>query len=146
MAGKATDSEWQPPDLLSENDMEDEDEGEWSEEEDKISTLPESKSAEISRVRSHCRSGKETTKGRPRTRGGQSTKMKRINPMDRIREFPNEYLSVSAGKLFCDVCHVVVQSKKSVVKVHVLSARHALSKERKAKASIHQATLTKSWK
>ena len=64
--------------------------------------------------------------------------------MDRIREFPKEYLSVSAGKLFCDVCHLVVQSKKSVVKVHVLSARHALSKERKAKASIHQATLTKS--
>ena len=47
MAGKATDSEQQPPDFLSANDMEDEDRGEWYEEEDEISTLPKAKSAEI---------------------------------------------------------------------------------------------------
>eukprot|EP00117_Sycon_ciliatum_P044720 scpid58860/ scgid0871/ len=65
-----------------------------------------------------------------------------------INEFKNfrmpEYLCISAGKLFCEVCHAIVQPKKSVVKTHILSMNHQLSKERRAKAKAHQATLTKS--
>ena len=41
-----------------------------------------------------------------------------IHPTTRIREFPNENLSVVANKLFCYACREPVSVKKSVLLIN----------------------------
>ena len=62
--------------------------------------------------------------------GSASTSLKSVSPRDRVREFTDESLCVSAGKLFCRACREELAVKKSVVKNHVQSVKHESSKGR----------------
>lgn len=59
---------------------------------------------------------------------GAVTVQPSIHPTTRIREFPNENLSVVAKKLFCDACREPVSVKKSVLLQHIKSTKHANGK------------------
>ena len=53
-----------------------------------------------------------------------------MSPQDRVREFSDYSLCVSAGKLFCRACREELSVKKSVVKNHIESTKHRVSKSR----------------
>ena len=42
-----------------------------------------------------------------------------------VREFPNELLKLSAGKLFCNACWEELRLKRSVLQAHIKSVKHA---------------------
>ena len=69
--------------------------------------------------------------GQKRSRGGSSAAtLKSVSPQDRVREFSDYSLCVSAGKLFCRACREELSVKKSVVKNHIESTKHRVSKSR----------------
>ena len=47
-----------------------------------------------------------------------SSNSKSISPNQRLKEFLNEALTVSAGKLFCTACREELAGKASVLKLH----------------------------
>ena len=53
-----------------------------------------------------------------------------VTPAQRIREFPNESLKVSLGKLFCTACREELGLKRSIIHNHVKSAKHKNGMER----------------
>ena len=55
---------------------------------------------------------------------------KSVSPAQRVREFPNELLSVSAGKLFCTACREELGLKASIIRLHIKSQKHQNGKER----------------
>ena len=55
---------------------------------------------------------------------------KSVSLHQRLREFPNEALSVSAGKLFCTACREELALKVTVIRQHLKSNKHTLGKER----------------
>ena len=57
---------------------------------------------------------------------------KRVTPAQRLREFPNQKLVVSAGKLFCTACKEEVALKKSIIELHIKSDKHTRGKEKLA--------------
>ena len=67
---------------------------------------------------------------RTRVREGKSTRGPRVNPKRRTEEFPNEHLRISAGKLFRDVRHAVVQPKKKQYSVMCVTSRCRPAKEK----------------
>lgn len=73
---------------------------------------------------------KRTNRSKPHC----STDPKSIKPSQRVKEFDNEHLKVSAGKLFCSACREELSSKKSIVKNHVSSVKHSTGKERLQKS------------
>lgn len=62
-----------------------------------------------------------------------SSDPKSVTPSQRVREFPNEELTQSAGKLFCNACREELSLKLSVVKLHIRSSKHRAGKEALAK-------------
>lgn len=108
--------------------------------------------AAIARKRSFARSGKSSDSSqnseakRVRVSAGKSTAAPRRSTHDRIAEFPGEYLSVSAGKLYCTACNLTINIEHSIVKAHVNSQRHVQGKESKKRAKLHQQAITISWK
>ena len=63
--------------------------------------------------------------GQKRSKGGSAcTVLKSVSPQDRVREFADDSLCVSAGKLFCRACREELSVKKSVVKNHGESMKH----------------------
>ena len=54
----------------------------------------------------------------------------KIKPDQRVREYYDEHLTVSSGKLFCEACREQLTLKKSSINNHVQSAKH---KDRKVK-------------
>ena len=55
---------------------------------------------------------------------------KSTSPLQRVREFSGENLTVSAGKLFCSGCREELGLKLSVIQLHVKSNKHRAGKER----------------
>ena len=55
---------------------------------------------------------------------------KNMSPRDRIEEFPGENLCLRGGKLFCNGCKAILSSKKSILKNHLASKKHAAGKEK----------------
>ena len=55
---------------------------------------------------------------------------KNMSPRDRIEEFPGENLCLRGGKLFCNGCKEILSSKKSILKNHLASKKHAAGKEK----------------
>ena len=66
---------------------------------------------------------------RKRSRGAVAAEPLSISPRTRIKEFPDEKLSVASGKLFCTACRENVSLKKSVVLQHIKSVKHTNGKE-----------------
>ena len=54
---------------------------------------------------------------------------KNMRPPDRIEEFPGENLCLRGRKLFCNGCKEILSSKKSILKNHLASKKHAAGKE-----------------
>ena len=66
--------------------------------------------------------------GQKRSKGGPAcTVLKSVSPQDRVKEFADDSLCVSAGKLFC---REELSVKKSVIKNHVESMKYRSSKGR----------------
>ena len=63
--------------------------------------------------------------GLKRGKGTTASEPQSVTAAARLREFPNQHLSVSLGKLFCDACREPLSLKKSVVALHLKSAKHA---------------------
>lgn len=62
-----------------------------------------------------------------------STDPKSVTPLSRAREFPDENLAVSAGKLFCTACREEISLKRSIVASHISSIKHKQSKVKLAR-------------
>ena len=72
-------------------------------------------------------------RGKRRSAGRGSFDPKSVGPAQRVREFPENHLCVSAGKLFCQACREELSTKLSVLKIHLKSRKHAESvKKREA--------------
>ena len=57
---------------------------------------------------------------------------KKVTPEQRMREFPNQSLKVSSGKLFCNACHEEVGLKKSIIDRHLTAVKHINGKRKQA--------------
>lgn len=62
-----------------------------------------------------------------------STNPKSVTPSNRVGEFPNEHLRVSAGVLFCAVCREELSLKRSIVTNHKQSTLKLAKKESREK-------------
>ena len=66
--------------------------------------------------------------GKYKERGNSDPKNMSLH--DRIEEFPEENLCLRGGKLFCNGCKEILSSKKSILKNHFASKKHAAGKEK----------------
>ena len=66
--------------------------------------------------------------GKYKERGNSDPK--NVSLRDRIEEFPDENLCLRGGKLFCNGCKEILSSKKSILKNHIASKKHAAGKEK----------------
>ena len=66
--------------------------------------------------------------GKYKERGNSDPK--NMSPRDRIEEFPGENLCLRGGKLFCNGCKEILSSKKSILKNHLASKKHAAGKKK----------------
>ena len=66
--------------------------------------------------------------GKYKERGNSDPK--NVSLRDRIEEFPEENLCLRGGKLFCNGCKEILSSKKSILKNHFASKKHAAGKEK----------------
>ncbi|KAK3286470.1 hypothetical protein CYMTET_5972 [Cymbomonas tetramitiformis] len=74
---------------------------------------------------------KKPPSGTKRAGGGiRITKEPKIQPSQRLKEFPNHCLRISGGKLFCSCCKEELSLLKQSVKTHVSSAKHSLAKDK----------------
>lgn len=106
------------------------------------SSVTETSSSEVNSLLSRLRaplpsdlSRKRKVRSNPpsgvkRGRGTVASDPKSVTPADRVRSYPNESLTVSNKKLFCDACREELAMKKSVIDLHIKSAKHARGKER----------------
>ena len=85
---------------------------------------------------------RKLTKNNPPTgckkgKGAAAAEPQSITPESRLREFPDEYLRVSSGRLFCCTCREVMSVKKSVIIQHIRpTEQHANSLEDYIETSI----------
>ena len=67
--------------------------------------------------------------GKKRSSGRVGAKEPKIKPSQRVSEFPNEELVVSAvGRLFCKACRETLSVKRSTISNHIKSTKHVESK------------------
>ncbi len=93
-----------------------------------MNRLKQAQPSSLARKRLVSSSGK--TK-HPRRGSGRSTADPiSVTPSQRIREFPNEPLKVSMGKLFCTACREELGLKSSIIHNHVKSTKHKNGIER----------------
>ena len=83
--------------------------------------------SELSRKRKLVRN---PPSGKKRASGSSAVNAPKVPPANRVKEFPDEQLSVSGGRLFCDACKEVLCVKKSTITYHIKSAKHIESKEK----------------
>ena len=68
--------------------------------------------------------------GAKRSQGHSSSyNPKSISPAQRVKEFPDECLTVSAGRLFCKACREEIGLKSTTIRLHIKSAKHCRGKE-----------------
>ena len=70
----------------------------------------------------------ESNTGKYKERGNSDPK--NMSLRDRIEEFPEQNLCLRGGKLFCNGCKEILSSKKSILKNHLASKKHAADKEK----------------
>lgn len=63
-----------------------------------------------------------------------------------MKEFPDEHLSVSASKLFCQACREEISTKLSVLKSHVKSKKHAAAIAKMKKSEARERDIAQSLK
>ena len=68
--------------------------------------------------------------GQRRSRGSGASEPKTVSPLDRVKEFPNECLTVTGKKLFCNACREELSLRKNIVTNHIASSKHKQGKEK----------------
>ena len=71
--------------------------------------------------------------GKRRARGHGAFDPISVTPSQRVKEFPNESLTVSNKRLFCNACREEVGLKSTIVRNHVRSNKHEMGKNRLAR-------------
>lgn len=56
--------------------------------------------------------------------GARTTKEPKVNPEERVAEFPDNSLCVMSGKLFCDSCSVTLSLRKGTIRTHLSGKFH----------------------
>ena len=72
-----------------------------------------------------------------------SSDPKGVQPQDRVKKFPDEQLSVSAGKLFCKACREELSLKSSSLSNHLKSQKHKDGKRRLQKKEATEQDIAK---
>ena len=72
-----------------------------------------------------------------------SSEPKGVTPQDRVKKFPNEQLSVSAGRLFCKACREELSLKSSSLMNYLKSQRHKDGKKRLDKKEASERDIAK---
>ena len=67
-------------------------------------------------------------KGMKEGKGSASSEPSNVSISDRVREFPGDHLCRNLGKLFCNACREPISVKKSVISLHIKSAKHERGK------------------
>ena len=62
--------------------------------------------------------------GKKRSSGRRCFNDPKVQPSQRIKEFPEEELTASAGRLFCKACRETLCLKRSTIFNHVKSTKH----------------------
>ena len=113
--------------------------------------LDKAEGSMISRKRSIQRTSfaKSTTSSgeeakRTRVAHGTST-MVSVGAQQRVSEFPDQSLTVSSGKLYCQACSTVLSKKKSIVSNHIATQRHKEMKLARAQRLEQQLLLMQSF-
>lgn len=75
-----------------------------------------------------------------------STDPKSVTPSQRVKAFPNESLTVSAGKLFCTACREEVSLKQSIIKHHIAASKHVRGKQALAKKEARERDIVQAMK
>lgn len=79
--------------------------------------------ADHERNRSKKRKAPEGPRGRSKA-GRNSVEAKHVPMLNRLKEFPNQGLKISAGALFCKPCAVTLPNIKSSIVSHVATSKH----------------------
>ena len=66
-----------------------------------------------------------------------------MTPQHRVKEFPNEQLSVSKGRLFCKACREELSLKSSSLMNHLKSQKHKDGKKRLDKKEASERDIVK---
>ena len=91
-----------------------------------VSLLDRLKSPATSRKRKVLRN---PPSGKKKSSGSSALNAPKVPPIQRVKEFPNEDLTISAtGKLFCNACRETLCVKRSTITGHIKSAKHAKGK------------------
>ena len=69
-------------------------------------------------------------KGVKRSKAQVASEPLSVSISARLKEFPNECLCNSGGKLFCNACREPLSRKKSSITLHIKSTKHANGKSR----------------
>lgn len=82
--------------------------------------------AEIERQRKvrRLKSATNLKRGRRSKMGTRVTKEPKVDPSDRVLQFPNHSLRISNGKLFCNCCTTELSLRKISVRQHVIGKQH----------------------
>ena len=72
-----------------------------------------------------------------------SSEPKGVTPQDQVKKFPNEQLSVSAGRLFCKACREELSLKSSSPMNHLKSQKHKDGKKRLDKKEASERDIVK---
>ena len=86
----------------------------------------------------------ESTSGKYKRRGNSDTT--KVPLHERVKQFPGENLAVREGKLFCSGCREIISSKKSVLKIHILSKKHQNGKEKLKKWKLKDQTIIEAFR
>lgn len=70
---------------------------------------------------------------------------KSSSPHQRVREFPGENFTVSAGKLFCSGCREELGLKVSIIQLHVKSRKHQAGNELHLRSEAHERDIATSF-
>lgn len=73
---------------------------------------------------------------RGRQKAVKITKETKVPLQQRLKEFPNEFLKISNGVLFCTPCKMKLDNLKEQMKRHFETAKHVTNKEKFVKAGL----------
>ena len=80
--------------------------------------------SQLARKRKIQRNPSAPPTGIKRCKGTTSSDPKSVKPLDCVKQYPGNHLVVSVGKLFCSACREELSTKKSIIDLHIKSAKH----------------------
>ena len=67
---------------------------------------------------------------------------KSVSLQQRVREFPNESLCVSAGRLYRNACQEKIAIKATVIQLHLKSAKHLSGRQQLQQNEVQEQDIT----